>query len=522
MFVKSKIIAGDKELIVYANEPKSLLEIIAQSGISVDAPCAGLGRCGKCRVNVQGNLPQDNLETSVLSGEEIKAGVRLACRKRSIPGNLIITIPSVAEEQVKAAYKIEPADTGIAVDLGTTSIITAFVNISDGTIMAMHNMLNPQRIYGADVVSRIHAGLDRPTLEKMMHMTVNTIAEGIGTLLSEIGLEADRIRSIQIAGNTTMEHIIAGMDVSGLARAPYTPAFIHSMRIPELKKSFGVATDNISLFPVIGGFVGGDTVASILACGMDMSDDTVALIDIGTNAEVAIGNKDRIFVSSAPAGPAFEGGQIKQGMRAQDGAIEGMHIAGDDIRLDIKGDKEPRGICGSGLIRIVSELVKAGIVTDSGELLDASRIASNLALRSLTVNREQAFTLYRSYMNDVHIYQSDIRALQLAKASIAAGLSTLINNAGIKPSYLYIAGAFGNYLNPEDLGLIGMIPSELVNHTYFIGDSVISGLRRFIINDPPVAMDKLLSGIKHVELANDPAFNDRFVSMLALKPYGSH
>ncbi len=516
MFMKTRVMINNNEIMVHSEQPGNLLEIIAQAGSAIDAPCAGLGRCGRCRVHVQGELPPDHVETAVLSGDEISKGVRLACRKRNIPGNLTIVITSRGEGPVQTTHeKIIPVDIGVAIDLGTTSIVIAFVNLTDGTIMAMHSILNPQRIYGADVVSRIKAGLDRDVLGKMMTLTVSTISRDIETMLSEIGLDIGRITAIYGAGNTTMEHIVSGVNVSGLAKAPYKPAFVDMRHVSYLKSKLGLVGTDVVLFPNIGGFVGGDTVASILACGMDISGETFALIDIGTNAEIAVGNESGILVSSAPAGPAFEGGQIRQGMRAQAGAIEDLRIVDDELKLYVKGDTEPEGICGSGLMRTVTELVKAGVVTEGGELLDADRIDGNLSLRVVKKGGEQAFVLFRSSDREICLYQSDIRAFQLAKASIATGLKLVIERAGVKPVRLYIAGAFGNYLNPGDLEFIGVIPSYLARNTYFIGDSVISGLKRFIINKPVVDMDRLLSNIRHVELADDPSFNKEFLSMLS-------
>ena len=518
MLVKTRISTNNHEVIVHAEEPGNILEIIVQAGIALDVPCAGLGRCGKCRVRVQGELPPDSVETAVLSGEEISEGIRLACRKRHIPGDLAITIPPVPQERIITAYGIVPVDIGVAIDLGTTSVVIAFINLSDGTIMAMHSILNPQRTYGADVVSRIKAGLDTGVLEKMMTLTVSSMTRDIEEMLSGIGLNGNRVKVIYVAGNTAMEHIISGTDVSSLAKAPYKPVFTGMRNLQYLKSKLGIAGTEVRLFPLVAGFVGGDTVASILACGMDVSGETIALIDIGTNAEIALGNAAGILVSSAPAGPAFEGGQIRHGMRAQPGAIEDIRIVDDEIDLQVKGNAVPEGICGSGLIRIVAELVRSGVITKEGELLDAGHIEGNLSLHSVKKGDEQAFVLYKSFDREICLYQSDVRALQLAKASIATGLELLIERSGLKPARLYIAGAFGNYLNPGDLAFIGMIPPYLAGDTLFIGDSVISGLKRFIMNEPVIDMDRLLSDIRHIELADDPAFNKKYLSMLALTP----
>jgi len=521
MFIKTKLIIEDKELDILANSPGSLLEIIVQAGVEIDAPCAGLGKCGKCRVKIYGELNPDSVEKELLTNSELEAGIRLACRKRKINRELVIYIQKeeargFSEISVRSGM-IMPCDIGVAVDLGSTTISLAFIDLSNDNIISMRSLLNPQRIYGADVVSRIKACLDKSILDKMSVMTADVIRQGIGVMLMEIGLGVERIRSVTIAGNTTMEHILAGIDVSGLAKAPYKPAFREMRKVSDFKKLLAVTVDDIRLFPIVGGFIGGDTVASILAGNMDISDEVTALIDLGTNAEIVIGNKSQLFVTSAPAGPAFEGGEIKQGMRAGNGAIENIYIADDNIKLYVKGDAEPKGICGSGLIAIVGELIKAGIVTTDGELLDSSGIPNNLSIRSVNRNGEQAFLLYKSFNHEVYLYQSDIRALQLAKASIAAGLNMMIKLAGVKPSKLYLAGAFGNYLRPDALQLIGMIPSDLALNTYFIGDSVISGLKRFIINKPNVDMGKLLSAIKHIELADDPSFNRQFLSMLEFK-----
>ncbi|MCL4557340.1 MAG: ASKHA domain-containing protein [Deltaproteobacteria bacterium] len=517
--IKTRLVLNDRELTIYANAPGSLLEIIVQAGVAMDAPCAGIGRCGKCRVTVEGELPPDGVETSLLSHDEIESGTRLACRRRRIPTGLTIRLSEEKKARVRKTYEVEPADVGVAVDLGTTSIAIAFINLSHGTIMTMRSILNPQRIYGADVVSRIKAALDREVLDRMAGMTMGAVSTEIRGMLSEIGLDAGRVKGVYVAGNTAMEHIVSGTDVSGLAKAPYMPAFNDMRYVPGLRLESGVAAKEVGLFPVIGGFVGGDTVASLLASTMDISDETVALIDIGTNAEIAIGSRSGILVSSAPAGPAFEGGQIRHGMRAQDGAIEDIHLSQDSVSLDVKGGVEPAGICGSGLIRIVSELLRAGVIAADGELLDAGSISNNLFLRLRKRGGEQAFVLYKSYDRELSLYQSDVRALQLAKASIAAGLDVLTERIGAMPVRLYIAGAFGNYLRPDDLASIGLIPSKLTGDTYFIGDSVISGIRRFIINEPKVDMERLISNTRHIELADDPAFNRRFLSMIGLRAF---
>ena len=518
MLVKTRVSTNNHEVVVHAEQPGNILEIIVQAGISLDAPCAGLGRCGKCRVRVEGDLPPDRVETAVLSAEEISSGVRLACRKRHLPGDLAVTVPPAIQERMVTSSVIVPVDIGVAIDLGTTSIVTAFINLSDGTIMAMHSILNPQRTYGADVVSRIKAGLDPGILEKMTALTVNSLTRDLEEMLSGIGLQGNRVKTIYVAGNPAMEHIMSGTDVSGLAKAPYKPAFTGMKQLPSFQSKPDIAGTEARLFPLIAGFVGGDTIASILACGMDMSGETVALIDIGTNAEIAVGNAAGIVVSSAPAGPAFEGGQIRHGMRAQPGAIEDLRVVDDEIFLRVKGNTEPQGICGSGLIRIVSELVRSGVITNQGEILDAGHIEGNLSLRVAKKEGEQAFVLYKSLDREICLYQSDVRALQLAKASIATGLELLIERSGLEPARLFIAGAFGNYLDPDDLAFIGMVPHALAGDTLFIGDSVISGLKRFIMNEPVVDMERLLSVIRHIELADDPDFNKKYMSMLALAP----
>lgn len=514
----TQIIFKNKELIVHSEKPGNILEIITQAGIEIDAPCAGIGRCGKCKVITQGDLTPDSVEKAILSEQEINAGIRLACRKRTIPDNLVVILTSEYEQPIFTTSVVQSVDIGIAIDLGTTSIAIAFINLSDGTIMTVHSILNPQRIYGADVISRIKSAINTNVLNSMTQLTINAITKEIKRMLSSTGIEITNIKLIYIAGNTVMEHIIAGKDVSSLAKAPYKPLFTDVEPLPALRDSLGIKNIDVSLFPIIGGFVGGDTVASILASNMDISSEYIALIDIGTNAEIAIGNKSGIIASSAPAGPAFEGGQIIHGMRAQHGAIEDIRILDDEIKLYVKDDIEPEGICGSGLIRIVTELLKAGVINPSGELLEPENVGTNLSIKIVKKGNEQAFVLYKSFNREIALYQSDVRALQLAKASISTGFELLIQHAIEKPEKLYIAGAFGNYLIPDDLVYIGMIPSFLKDKAYFIGDSVILGLKRFIVNEPKVNMDTLLSSIKHIELANEPSFNKVFLSMLELSP----
>lgn len=349
--------------------------------------------------------------------------------------------------------KKNEAGLAVCIDLGTTTVEGALVDRSSGNILAAERVLNSQKTYGSDVISRIDACLSGKA-DELKNAVRNDVADLTDKMLKSAGIEdrlKDRIPSF-IAGNTVMTHIFAGFDVSGLAAAPYEP----------VTTDF-VETDGFLLMPGLGAFVGGDVLMGMIASGAFESDEVTAFIDVGTNGEMAVGSRDGILAGGTAAGPAFEGGSISCGSPAKPGAISGVEISGRLVDVKTLGDEKPGSICGSGIIEAVSEFLRNGIIDGHGNMAE---------------EYDGVFTL----CPDVTITQDDVRQVQLAKSAIRAGLETLVETAGIRAAdvkRLYVAGGFGKNLNVEKCCGIGLIPSELKDKCVLSGNTSLSGTIKY-------------------------------------------
>jgi len=365
---------------------------------------------------------------------------------------------------------------GVALDVGTTTLAAALVDPSGKETPASTSRPNPQAAWGADVLARIQAVTDEPALTGEMQRSVVGAFNGMIAELCK-GREVE-IREIAAAGNPVMEHILAGVSPSPMATPPYRPAFKEARRMKAADVGFDAPPEaGLYVFPLIGGFVGGDSVAMLLAIGASRA--PFLAIDIGTNSEIIVSSPEKgLFATSAAAGPAFEGGQISRGMTAQKGAVAGVRVRGDEIELDVIGGVAPVGICGSGVIEAVSGLLGAGVIDPSGRLLDPDEVPSNLAGRIKKHDNGNAFTLFRGGAGELTLTQADIRALQLAKAAIKAGVSIALARAGIGPEDIekvFIAGAFGSNLKEEGLERIGLIDRRWTGRVEGLGDAALRG-----------------------------------------------
>jgi uncharacterized 2Fe-2S/4Fe-4S cluster protein (DUF4445 family) len=411
---------------------------------------------------------------------------------------------------------IEPGDTtarrfAIAYDLGTTTCVATLLDLETGLPAAVQSILNMQQPFGADVITRISATMMDP---KALGMLGDRAHETLATLTAEVceeaGVDPSEVYEIVVAGNQTMMQLALGIDPEPLSMAPFT---IAARTLPAAKASdFGVHVHERApavLFPALGAYVGPDIVAGILATGLTLDKRTRLFIDVGTNSEIVLGSSAEALATAAPAGPAFEAAQIRCGMRAADGAIEGVKIVDGDVQLTVIGDVEAVGLCGSGLVDAVAELVGAGILDHSGRFV----LGSSPHLGK--IGEENVFYLHA----DVFLSQRDVRELQFAKASIATGWQILCNDMGVDPteiSQVLLGGSFGSYLTAASAVKIGLVPKLPLVRIVSAGNVAGEGAKIAALSvTERAAAQAVLDEVKYVELSGRTDFNDLFIDQLS-------
>jgi len=426
---------------------------------------------------------------------------------------------------------IEPGDTtdkrfAIAYDLGTTTVVATLLDLNSGTPVAVKSMLNMQQPFGADVISRISATmLDENALERLRIAAQSTLSELTNEVIKEAGISPNNVYEIAIAGNATMVQLVLGVDPEPVGVAPFITA---SQNWPVLNaKEFGIKIHpgaRAYIFPSFGAYVGGDIVAGVLASGMDRDKRVRLFIDVGTNCEIVLSDGNKIITTAAPAGPAFEAASIKCGMRAADGAIEVVKITKDGVSLQVIGDVEPQGLCGSGLVDAVAELAKIGVLDQSGRFVTQEVMEKEFPkLSSRLINletNEKAFILHGD-TNDplVYLTQRDVRELQFAKASIATGWRLLMEQLNLKDEdiqQVLLAGSFGSYLSPSSAIQIGLVPKIPVMRIVSAGNVAGEGAKMVLLSQPERnGATTLLNEVSYVELSDRKDFNDKFVEQLS-------
>jgi uncharacterized 2Fe-2S/4Fe-4S cluster protein (DUF4445 family) len=429
---------------------------------------------------------------------------------------------------------VEPGDTtgrryAIAFDLGTTTVVATLVDVETGTPAAVASRLNKQQPFGGDVITRISATMmDPDALGRLRDLAHGTLAELTETVCAEASVEASEVYEVALAGNATMTSLLLGIDPEPLGVAPFIlpTAAPTGLTAADLGLSVHPAAPAL-LLPALGAYVGGDIVAGMLASGMDRDKRIRLFVDVGTNCEIVLGDGDRILATAAPAGPAFEGGAIRCGMRAADGAIEVVKLGDEGVELDVIGDVPPAGLCGSGLVDAVAELVRVGLVDASGRFVtdeQAVSVAPKLAGRLTEIRGERSFVLrWRVAEGDptdaVYLSQRDIRELQFAKAAISTGWSLLLEEFGVEPpevQQVLLAGSFGSYLSPASAIRIGLVPRLSVLRIVSAGNVAGEGAKMTLLSmQERAGAQTLLEEVHYVELSDRADFNDRFVEQLA-------
>jgi len=427
---------------------------------------------------------------------------------------------------------VEPGDTtdrrfAIAFDLGTTTVVATLLDLDSGQPLAVRSMLNRQQPFGADVITRVSSTMmDPEALGKLQSSAHETFAELTGEVCDDAGVEPHEVYEITVCGNQTMMQIALGIDPEPLSMAPFVVA---TNSFPATHAAdFGAPVHpraHAFVFPSLGAYVGGDIVAGMLATGLTRDQRLRLFIDVGTNSEIALGSNERVLATAAPAGPAFEAAQIRCGMRAADGAIEGVKIDGDELRLQVIGDVDPVGLCGSGVVDVVAELVHNGLLDHSGRFAEAEAVAVDrpaLAERFAMIGKERVFVLHprgSSAEESVFISQRDVRELQFAKASIATGWQILLHDLGVEAGdiqQVLLAGSFGAYLTPLSAVRIGLVPKLALPRIVSAGNVAGEGAKIAALSARERAeADAILREVEYVELSGRADFNDLFIDQLA-------
>lgn len=517
--------------IISIHSGATILEAAEQAGIILNSVCGGKGTCGKCAVNPGG-------------------GEVLGCQYK-IESDLVVVINSESrffeskilqhgiDRQVKVAPSIldkkpELAKTsgklfGAALDIGTSTLVAKLIDMSNGRCAATAATDNPQIRFGDDVISRIAYAETEGGLEELHKVLIKSINLLIGELCKKGGIKRTDIYEVTAAGNTAMSHIFLKLPVRSLGQAPYKAYCLEA--VDRGAKEMGVKINgagSIHTIENIAGFVGSDTTAVALAIGMEKMEKMTLVVDIGTNGELILGTKDKMYAASCAAGPALEGARISQGSRAVEGAIERVLLKDGDIELDIIGAERgaaARSICGSGLIDAVAVMLDAGLIDATGRMAGKEevrgKVPGDIADRMIEQDGQGAFVLARNANNDsgpVILTQRDIREMQLAKAAIRAGIKLLQKKMGIGDGdieQVLLAGAFGNYIQRESAKRIGLLCDVDLEKIHFVGNAASVGAQMVLVSSEcRTLVGELVKKIEYVEIANESEFQAVFADSL--------
>lgn len=495
---------------------KTILEAAAKAGVDIDGNCGGKGTCGKCKVKIASEgyvlacLTHIKEDTVV----EIPETETTASRKKKL-----VKLPDSFK-----ADKGESGSVGVAVDIGTTTLVVMFWDLETGRMLDIDAMTNPQGVYGADVISRISFTMENDDGCQILHdKVVNAINSTVEEFCSKKGCDINRIKKYAVVGNTTMSHLFLNVAPASLAVAPFAPAFTGKVVMTGEEAALaGDPSARVVVAPNIAGHVGSDITAGIITTDLMDMDKGHLFIDIGTNGEIVLSAKGRILACSTAAGPAFEGNSVKYGMRAAAGAIERVDLEEEGVKIGSIGDSDPIGICGSGIIDAVGELIRTGVADKSGRILKKDRARSKGISEHILDNIAESeggndFLLYAGEKPEENVYitQKDVREIQLAKAAISAGISIMMEEIGIgidEIEKVSIAGAFGNYIRRESALNMGLLPGVDIEKIQAIGNSAGIGASMILLSEAAEAeAERVSKTVEHIELAEKKNFQDEYL-----------
>lgn len=517
------LIYGPEIKTVQAEEGSLVGDVIAASGLPLEQPCAGKGTCGKCKVLVEiGVSDPDEIEMNNLSPGELALNNRLACRAR-IQGETRLVLSPILVYSNKifkgsSRYKKEKdLPLGLAIDLGTTTVAAFLTTLDNGEVAAGSGGLNQQTVYGSDVISRLAAAIeDQDNAERLHRLALASINQAVDSLnLSSSAWK--RIKEVTIVGNCAMHHLLASLPIENLAFIPFQPH--DTQAIPDATRSMeGIFPEgiNVSLPPLIGGFVGSDALACLAYFGFDNPPGPMAAIDLGTNGEVMVTDGNRILTASTAAGPAFEGVNISCGSRAVDGAITKVELTDGMMRLTTIADAPPVGLTGSGLLSAVAECKKTGIIDESGRINPPTSENSALVQPDNTV-----FRIVISKKEDIYLSQMDIRELQKAKGAIRAAVDILIEELELQPDDLervILTGSFGGEVDINAILCLGLLPPVRKQVVETVANGAGFGAAMFLTEEGFALGEKLAEKAEQVDLDQDANFYDFYIEGMKLAP----
>lgn len=512
--VSVTVVTEEGSQVVDVPEGQHLLEAMVQQGLFVQSPCGGTGKCGKCKVQlVEGNLPITPQDGVLLTVEEQKKGVRLACcaepqepctirfyenRKYQAVSHYTLTKNATASMGEDKTF-------GIAIDIGTTTIALELIGLQSGIAAATVTLQNHQSAYGADVITRIQAA-NGGKLSALQQSIRGDLLTGIENLLAKAGVVASDVEKMVIAANTTMVHLLMGYSCETLGVVPFTPVDLGPTSVSALQL---LGADFLScpvwIMPGISTYVGGDIVSGLLACNFDHLERPCLFIDLGTNGEIALGTKHGITTASTAAGPAFEGGNLSCGVGSVEGAVCGVTLQDGKVKnLTTIGDGIPCGLCGTGVVELVAELLKENLLDETGLLED--------------VYFEEGFFVAEGQIGTVKLTQKDIREIQLAKAAIRAGIETLMKACHVTAEDLetvYVAGGFGYQLNLEKAIQIGLLPEAFKGKVVAVGNSSLGGAALCVKQNENEERASFIRKIsKEISLSGNQRFQELYIGAM--------
>jgi len=541
----------------------TILEASRQAGVLIEAPCNGAGHCAKCAVSI---LPADldklvTHDAQHLTVEQDAFVSVLACHAE-LRGDLTVHIPQREESGLKiltggvsqridhlpfmgkrydpendetgvyggeALLYRENCDTtadlyGVVVDIGTTTLAAGLIDLNSGRELVTVSALNPQSLHGQDVLSRIRFAADEQGRETLRNVLIDEINRLIAQATAKAGILAENIYEVVFSGNSCMLHLATGADPTPLGRLPFTPAIRGGNHLPASQQGLAIASGGLLwLPPIISAYVGADITAGILAAELHRLSGVTLFIDIGTNGEMILADNGRLLATATAAGPAFEGMNISCGMRAADGAIESFTISpSGELTYETIGGGIATGICGSGLMDLVAELVRTGVVGKNGRFANSATAGIPEQLRK-RLEKEQGKTFFR--LNDrLTFTQSDVRQVQLAKGAIRAGIDLLLQAGGVDAAEIervFIAGSFGYHLQESSLITLGLLPPETSGKVSFLGNTAKSGGEMLLMNrNQRSELAGIVATVDVVELAANPSFDRAFMEAMAFQTAG--
>ncbi len=515
---------------ISVGEHSTFLDSIRNTGLHVNSECGGKGTCGKCYITLHPVPNPVSKDLEHISSTDLDLGNRLACQHIVTQDTRVVHSDHRRKAKIltkgrsiQEHWKLDSGldgKIGIAFDLGTTTIVGYLLDLSTGIQLGQSTSLNPQVIYGEDVISRItHAVREKNGAEDLSKIVTAEMNDLVSQVIERARVGRNSLSRVSIVGNTAMHHLLLKADVKPLGLSPYEPTIRDAINTTgDAIGLSSVPKASVYLPPNVAGFVGGDTVGFILSQRLDMTEKVVLGIDVGTNGEIVLSNCGELSCCSAAAGSAFEGASIRNGMRGQSGAIEYISIVNpnDPPEISVIGNAAPQGLCGSAIVDVIAEMRRSGLLDSGGRIQSTSnRIFhdDDFGMSYMITSREES-----DGKRDITFSQKDVRQVQLAKGAIHSGATILLSESELDVhdiDVVMLAGAFGNYIRPESALRIGLFPQVHIDNVVQVGNAAGEGAKALLLSSGNRRLvEKLVNDIPYIELANHENFQSVFIESL--------